>query len=139
MVSPQYQTSVCCSAVPSYTECRQVVASEGLQIRERPCKDAPLLGTTIPRCERFTYFAAARPQVSECAVDLDWSCWIEVMYKGVRGWVPSGTGTLCNGEDPTAAAFVAYCPANACGAKGVLALLGSLFGSLAHLGSFYAS
>jgi hypothetical protein len=113
---------VCCSAVASYMECRQVVASGGLQIRQRPCKDAPLSGMTIPRCERFTYFAAARPQVSECAADNDWSCWIEVMYKDVRGWVSSGTGTLCNGEDPAATAFVAYCPSNGCPSKGMYGL-----------------
>lgn len=88
-------------------------------LRQRPCVEAPSLQVTIPKCDRFEYLAASKPQVSECAGNADFSCWIEVIYKGVRGWVASGTGTNCgSGAEPSDIAYVAYCPANGCPVKG---------------------
>jgi hypothetical protein len=99
-----------------YTECRQVTTSSGLAMRQRPCSSSPSIGVTIPKCERFEYLASNAPQVSECAGDF--SCWIEVIYRGKRGWVSSGAGTPCGlGSDPSIV-YVAYCPADGCPVKG---------------------
>ncbi|WIA43976.1 hypothetical protein OEZ86_010362 [Tetradesmus obliquus] len=105
-----------------YTECRQMKPSvSSITMRQQACKDAPPLGVSIPACARFQYLAAAPPKVSDCASrGTDFSCWIEVIYNDVRGWIPSGSGTSCQGgSNPGDMAYVAYCPANGCPAAGV--------------------
>jgi hypothetical protein len=112
-----------CAPAPTtsnYTECRQVIASGSLQMHNKPCFDATYsLKVTIARCERFEYLAAAKPRVSECASQGDFSCWIEVVHKGTRGWIMASTGTNCaGGDNPSATALVAYCPAASCPIRG---------------------
>lgn len=105
----------------NYTECRQVIASEGLLMYSKPCKYSMSLSATIARCQRFEYLAAAHAQVSECANQGDLTCWVEIIYSGTRGWITAGTGTSCeDGSNPSDTALVAYCPAAACPTQGKL-------------------
>lgn len=103
----------------SYTECRQLKPSvSSITMRQQPCKDAPSMGLIISGCERFQYLASGPPKVSECAGSGDFSCWIEVIYNGVQGWIPSASGTSCGrGSNPSDTSYVAYCPAYGCPAK----------------------
>jgi alpha-tubulin suppressor-like RCC1 family protein len=108
------------SSTSNYSECRQVTADGGLLMHSKPCEGATYsLKVTIAKCDRFEYLAAAKPQVSECANQGDFSCWIEVIYKGTRGWIMASTGTSCaDDSNPSDMALVAYCPAAACPIRG---------------------
>jgi hypothetical protein len=104
----------------NYTECRQVTANGGLLMYSKRCQDATYsLKVNIAKCDRFEYLAAAKPQVSDCAEQ--GGCWIEVLYKGARGWIMASTSTSCaGGSNPSDTALVAYCPAAACPIQGEL-------------------
>jgi hypothetical protein len=96
-----------------YTECRQVVANEGVAVYAAPCNasTAALVwpAKNLPRCSRLEYVVG--DAVSNCYNSTAEMCqWIKVRYQDEAGRLQIGWVTAsCSGS-----AAVAECPADAC-------------------------
>jgi hypothetical protein len=96
-----------------YTECRQVVSVEELQVYVAPCSSTTAArvspAKTFPRCSRFEYVVGET--VKQCQGASASTCqWIKVRYEDDTGRLQIGWVTSsCDG-----AAKVAQCPAAAC-------------------------
>jgi hypothetical protein len=105
--------AIAAAARDLYTECRQVVSAEELQVYATPCSSttAALVSPakTFPRCSRFEFVVGET--VKQCQGARASNCeWIKVRYADGNerlqiGWVASS----CAGV-----AKVAQCPADAC-------------------------
>lgn len=63
----------------------------------------------MPSCTRFEYIPASGTKYSECPPDF--TIFVEVLYKGNRGWLPLQYSDTTDSR-------VAYCPADGCPAQG---------------------
>jgi hypothetical protein len=99
--------------------CRQVIDSQQLTLRSKPCWAAPPVtgAVDLKQYDTFIYLGAYGKVSSECqdvtgAKAHEDLCWVKAVWQNRAGWLPAGrllstvTSAFCTSEQGPGAAFV---------------------------------